>query len=75
MRPARHGVMMRFSSPFFVFFLSIFAMNHPRSPFLVIPVDQKLWTESVLYVLFGKGRLALPEHEGKRVYEGRFVSL
>lgn len=51
------------------FFLSIFAMNHPRSPFLVIPVDEKLWTELVLYVLFGKGRLALPEHEGKRVYE------
>lgn len=44
-------------------------MNHPRSLFLVIPVDQKLWTESVLYVLFAKCRLALPEHEGKRVYE------
>lgn len=41
-------------------------MNHPRSPFLVIPMDQQLWTESVLYVLFGKGRPALPEHEGKR---------
>lgn len=32
-------------------------MNHPHSPFLVIPVDKKSWTESVLYVLFGNGHL------------------